>query len=60
MDKVKGIFCLNSKCKHCFEENCMKIYEKGTVHISKKGNCSDFEEGEYIGYADQSALLSAT
>lgn len=60
MNKVRGIFCLNSKCKHYFEDNCMLIWETDTVHISSEGKCKDFEAGQHIGYADESALASAT
>lgn len=60
MNKIKGIFCLNSKCKHYFEDNCMLIQETGTVHISNTRQCEDLESGEYIGYADQTALAPAT
>lgn len=60
MHKIKGIFCLNSKCKHYFEDNCMLIQETGTVHISNTGQCEDLKPGEHIGYADQSSLVSET
>lgn len=60
MYKVRGIFCLNSKCKHYFEDNCMLIWETDTVHISSEGECEDFEAGQHIGYANESALASAT
>lgn len=52
MRKVRGIFCLNSKCKNCFEDNCMKIFEDDTVHISESGGCDDFEAGQHRGYAE--------
>ena len=52
MESVRGIFCLNSKCKNYYEDNCMKIFEDNTVHISEDGRCEDFEKGKYIGYSD--------
>ena len=58
MHKIKGVFCLNSKCKHYFEDSCMLIQETGTVNISKTGKCEEFVAGEYIGYADRSDLTS--
>lgn len=60
MNKVKGIFCLNSKCKHYFEDNCMLLLETGTVHVSIDGKCEDFKAGQHIGYAEQPGLASKT
>ena len=60
MNKVRGIFCLNSKCKHYFEDNCMLIWETDTVHMSNEGKCEDFEAGQCIGYDDDSVLKPAT
>ena len=64
MAGVRGIFCLNSDCKHYYEDNCMKILETNTVNISEDGMCADFKAGKYIGYADdetaKSGLMSAT
>ena len=51
MAKVRGIFCLNSKCEHYFEDSCMKILETDTVNISEAGMCADFRIGKHIGYA---------
>lgn len=56
MGKVRGVFCLNSQCKHYFEDNCMLIFEADTLHISENGQCEDFELGEHIGYASQEML----
>lgn len=56
MEKVKGIFCLNSNCKNYFEDNCMMMFEKDTVHISESGKCEDFEEGQYFAYTDKDII----
>lgn len=60
MEKVRGIFCLNSRCQHYFEDNCTLILETDTVHISESGPCEDFKAGRNIGYADKTALSSST
>lgn len=44
MGKVRGIFCLNDKCKHYFEDNCMKILETDTVSITETGTYKDYEQ----------------
>lgn len=50
MNRLPGIFCLNSDCKHYFEDNCMKFLAKSMLNISTDRKCSDFEKGEYEGY----------
>lgn len=55
--KVRGIYCLNSKCANYFEDNCMKILETDTVNIDEEGKCKDFKKGQYIAYADQSGIM---
>ncbi len=47
---IRGIFCLNSECKHYFEDNCMHILEKDTISIGKDGKCDTFEKGIHPGY----------
>jgi len=51
-NKVRGIFCRNSKCKHYFEDNCMQILEKDTVAVNEDGMCETFELGVHIGYSE--------
>lgn len=48
--KVRGIYCLNSKCVNYFEDNCIKILETDTVNIDEEGKCCDFKLGQHIGY----------
>lgn len=57
MDKVTGICCLNTNCKHFYEDNCMRIFEEKTVDISENGQCENYEKGEYIGYSDDKKNL---
>lgn len=47
---VRGIFCLNSSCKHYFEDSCMHIFQKDTVSIDEDGKCTTFEIGVNEGY----------
>ena len=56
--KVRGIFCLNSRCKNYFEDNCMKILETDTVNIDEEGKCCDFKLGQHIGYQGNSVDAS--
>ncbi|MDF2842497.1 MAG: hypothetical protein K0R00_923 [Herbinix sp.] len=50
---IRGIFCLNSECRHYFEDNCMHILEKDTISISRNGKCETFEIGINIGYEQE-------
>ena len=50
---IRGIFCLNSKCKHYFENNCMHILEKDTISVNHDGKCETFESGIHIGYKQE-------
>lgn len=50
INKVPGIFSLNTDFKHYFEDNCMKFFEENTLNISNDGKCEDFETGEYEEY----------
>lgn len=49
-NRIPGIFCLNSGCRHYFEDNCTKFFQNHTLSISKDRMCADFEEGENEGY----------
>lgn len=49
-NRIPGIFCLNSRCKHYFEDNCTEFFQKHHLNISNDGKCKDFEEGENDGY----------
>lgn len=55
--KVRGIYCLNSKCVNYFEDNCMKILEADTVNIDEEGKCKDFRQGQHLAYADESGMM---
>lgn len=57
MDKVTGVCCLNTNCKHFYEDNCMRIFEEKTVDISENGQCENYEKGEYVGYSDDKKNL---
>ena len=56
MEKVRGIFCLNSKCKNYFEDNCMLILKKDMLRISESGTCKDFQKGKNIDYSNNEKL----
>jgi hypothetical protein len=52
--KVRGIFCLNSKCKHYFEDSCVKILENDSIDVSEDGRCVSFVPGVCEGYKEVS------
>lgn len=54
MSKVRGIFCLNSSCKHYFEDSCIKILEDDSIDVSEDGRCVSFEPGVCEGYKEVS------
>ena len=54
MSKVRGIFCLNSNCKHYFEDSCIKILKDDSIDVSEEGRCISFESGICEGYKEVS------
>lgn len=50
--KVRGIFCLNSKCKHYFEDSCVKILQDDSIDVSEGGRCVSFEAVVCEGYKE--------
>ena len=53
MNRVRGIFCLNSNCKHYFETSCLKIFSDDSIDISEDGKCTSFEPGLCEGYREE-------
>lgn len=52
MNKVRGVFCLNSSCKHYFEDSCVKILQDDSIDVSEDGRCVSFEAGVCEGYKE--------
>lgn len=42
---VRGVFCLNTRCKHYFEDTCIHILTKDVITVGEYGKCETFEEG---------------